>query len=133
MPLVELKAAIEAARQFTVPLGAATFTLRLPSEHDCRVRLERHRDAAGVPLFTEAARALLDTALVGWSGVTEADLFEGAAATPLPFSVEARALLLDHRLDWADELTIALSAKRQQRAEQREAARKNSPSGSSGT
>ena len=125
MDLATLKQQIAAARAFDVTLGAMVFTLNLPNDHDWRAGLEAHRDAAGRLLEAQAFRAMLTHALTGWRGVVMSDVLTEADDSPLPFNDDTRALLLDHRQDIADELTIALALKRRERIDAREAARKN--------
>lgn len=133
MDVSTLKQQVAAARAFEVTCGDMVFTLTLPSEHDYRTTLEAHRDTSGRILESAAFRVLLDAAVTGWRGVTMRDVLPEADDTPMPFNVDTRALLLDHRQDVADELSIAIATKRRERADAREAARKNLPSGSSGT
>ena len=132
MDFAELKRQIEASRQTEAKLGAATFKLRLPEEHVWCVANETHRDAHGHTMESRASREVLDAALIGWEGVTLQDLLQDAPAEPLPFSPAAKTELLNSRQDVADLLAMTLGLKIIERRETREAARKNSSSGSSG-
>lgn len=123
MDIAAFKARLDAARAFEHVAGGITFRLRLPTEHAWRLALESQRDAHGRLLEARALRAVLDESVVGWDGATAALFGEGADA--LPFSPEARALLLDHRQDLADELAVALGVRLAERRAAREAAAKN--------
>lgn len=133
MELGNFKSQLEAARQIEAVLGGGTYRLRMPTDHAWRVALEAHRDADGRVIESRAFRAILNTALVGWEGVTTADLLPEAEPAPLPYSDEARALLLDNRQDIADALTVHIGMKLRERREAREAARKNSSPASNGS
>lgn len=129
MDLSNLVARLEAARQAEVEADGASFRLRLPNDHTWRVTLERHRDVTGQLQEAAAFRDILNQALIGWQGVTTGHLGvaeAGAAPEVLPFSAEARNLLLDHRQDIADALTIGLATKIADLRAAREAAAKNS-------
>lgn len=125
MDIGAFKAQLDAARGFEHTAAGASFRLQLPSDHAWRLALESHRDAHGRLLEARALRAVLDAALVGWGGVTAATILPGAGADPIAFSAEARALLLDHRQDIADELAIALGLRIAERRAAREAVTKN--------
>lgn len=125
MDVSAFKAQLDAARSFTAEAGGAVFRLRLPTEHAWRLALERNRDPQGRVLEAQAFRALLDAALVGWESVTFATVSPASPAEPLPFSADARGLLLDHRQDIADELAVALGLEIVRRREAREAVAKN--------
>lgn len=123
MGVAEFKARLDAARAFEHVAGGVAFRLRLPTEHAWRLALESHRDPHGRLLEAKALRAVLDEAVVGWDGVTEA-LFGGGSAA-IAFSPEARTLLLDERQDLADELAVALGVRLAERRAAREATAKN--------
>lgn len=128
MSVDTFKAALDAARRITVPVGEKKFHLIAPTDHAWRCAVEANRDGAGRVMEAKAFRGLLDTALVGWESVTTADIAVDVAAEPLPFSPENAALLLDHRQDIADELTLELGVRMAERRTKRESARKNSSS-----
>ncbi len=132
MDLTTFKQQIEAARQVEFEVGQGKFRIRLPSDHVWRVALESNRDGQGRVIEAQAFRTILNTALVGWEGVTTRDLKPDAEAAPLPFSPEARELLLDNRQDIADALTIQIGVKLGERRQAREAAQKNSSPASNG-
>lgn len=119
------KTQLESARQVEVVIDERKFRIRLPADHVWRVALESNRDTEGRVIEAQAFRVILNTALIGWEGVTTRDLMPDAACEPLPFSPEARALLLDNRQDIADVLTVHIGAKLRERREAREAAQKN--------
>lgn len=124
--LAEMRVALEAARQQVVDVAGAKFTLRLPSQHQWRIAYESHVNPNGAVMQGAAFRALLEQAVVDWSGVTQAHILPGGdAGKPVKFDAEARTLLLDYRQDIADELSIALSRQNRAFLERYEAAEKN--------
>lgn len=125
MQISEFTARLEAARQAGITIGAATYNLRLPTDYEWRTAIEANRDSEGRLLPTQAFRSILNAALIGWEGVSSADLMPDATPEPLPFSAAAKTALLDLRLDIVDELTVVLGLKLKERREAREAARKN--------
>lgn len=110
------------AREFTHELGARIFTLRVPTEYDFRRLAVAHSDNEA-----EFAHALLQTGVVGWAGVTEADLLplEGAPDKSVAFDRIALACLLDNALDLADELARELVRRYSERQARIRATRKN--------
>lgn len=125
MDVAAFKARLEQARAFEHVVGGVTFRLRLPTEHAWRLALEANRDAHGKLLDARAMRVVLDQAVVGWERASQSLLDPEAGEAPLPFSPEARALLLEERQDLADQLAVALGIKIAERRAAREAARKN--------
>jgi hypothetical protein len=125
MELNHLRAALEAAREFSAEAAGCRFNLRLPTDHAWRVTLEQHRDAAGQLLEARAFRALLEQAIRGWEGVTATLFVPDGGAEPVAYSPEALALLLEHRQDIADVLTLAMGARVAERRKAREALAKN--------
>lgn len=126
MNVTDLAVQLEAARQMEVAAGGVTFKVRLPSDHALKVAYQGSRDARGVPVEATAMRQVLDGAVVGWEGLKASHLLESAGDEPVPFSAQARFLLLETREDLADELTIAISVRMRARRDELEAARKNS-------
>jgi len=125
MDFAAFKAQLEATRSFEAEVAGARFRLRLPSQHAWRRELEQHRDEHGRLLEARAFRAVLDAALVGWAGVTAALIDPAAASDAVPFSADARTLLLDCRQDIADALIVALGNRLADARQAREAAAKN--------
>jgi hypothetical protein len=123
--LTTLAAQIEASRRFTHSVGARTFALLQPTEHAIRTAQEDTVGAQGVIHHTRSARALLNAALVGWEGVTLADIDPSLGADALPFSTAAVPLLLDNNQDIADELGVAILRRNRERALARDNAAKN--------
>lgn len=120
-----------AAREFTVPVGAASFTLRLPTEHEKRVASLRARGVVKVgerpnedPAFNEVVlRALLEAAVVQWSGITADMLAPGGGTEAVDVVPGAAALLLDNQPETAQALTLAFiyrMADREQHAQELE-------------
>ena len=133
MDVKELKERIEAARRVEATVNGATFTMVMPTDHQWRVCVQESRGEDGRVIDALAYRRLLERALTGWSGVKCSDMMPGESEEALPFSPAARELLLDHRLDIVDELTIAFGAwLRDHRAKQEES-EKNSSGASSGS
>lgn len=134
MDVSAFKAQLEAARRIeTDEIAGARFTLQLPTEHAFRRLVEANRDAHGQLLEAQAFRALLDTSLVAWAGVTWRHLDPDGDAQPMPFDAETRQLLLEHRQDIADRLMLAIGARMAERRAKREAGGKNSPPASTGS
>jgi hypothetical protein len=123
--MTHLRAALEAARRCTAQAAGATFYLQLPTDHAWRVTLERHRDADGRLLEARAFRALVESSVTGWEEVTAALFMPEGDAEPLAFSAEALALLLEHRQDITDALTLTLGAAVAERRKAREQLAKN--------
>jgi hypothetical protein len=125
MDAVAFKVALEAARSFEAEAGGAKFRLRMPTEHAWRLAFEGHRDTNGNLLQAKAMREVLDTAITGWDGVTQGHLLPEGGDAALPFSPDARTLLLDGRQDIADALAEELANRLTARRKDREAAAKN--------
>lgn len=125
MEFSTLQAQIRASRQVSKEFDGATFTIELPSDYAQRVTLEANRNDAGQMQFTQATRAVLLRAVVGWAGVTERHLLPEAPTESLPFSTAALAELIEERVDIADALMTEVGAKLAERRARREAARKN--------
>jgi len=125
MDIASFKAKLDGARAFECAAGGFTFRLRMPTPHAWRLAIERHVREGGMLEHARAMRSVLDVALVGWEGVTWSAVMPDAPADPLPFSAEARALLLDERQDLADALATAIGIELHRRREALEAVRKN--------
>lgn len=124
--IAELKLALEASRQRQITLAGATFTLRLPPQHEWRRAAESHRDSHGRVMETVAFRELLEKSIVMWANVPAAWLDESLTDKGLlDFGAETKTLLLDARQDIADRLTIALAEFRSERDQKFEALEKN--------
>lgn len=125
MDLAQIRAALDAARRCTAEAAGASFDLQLPTDHAWRVTLERHRGPDGQLLEAQAFRALLEKSVTGWRGVTAALFVPDGGADAVPFDADALALLLEHRQDIADALTLALGARVAERRRAREQLAKN--------
>jgi hypothetical protein len=126
--IADLRRKALAARELTVEVGQARFTLRLPTQHE--VELESLRTRVHEPDSSAArnsllTRRLLQRAVVGWSGVTTAQLAPDAGHEPADHAPELVELLLDHDLDTAQRLLDAFIEAFNRRREAREAAAKN--------
>jgi len=120
MDLADLKRKADAAREYQVQVGALSFTCRLPTAHEVEMETARawsvERDNLAVLLAVR--RALVERAVVAWSGVTEAMLGPGADQTPAEVSPAAVGLLLDADAGVCDALLgqfVERSAARNQR------------------
>lgn len=125
MDFADLKAKLTKARELEVEADGAKFRLLLPSEHAWRVAVEENRGADGKVRQQRVSRALLESALLGWEGVSAGHLLAGGGADEVKFSPEARGILLDERQDIADELTLKLVKRLNERRAELESARKN--------
>jgi len=125
MDFSSLKALLDAARSFEVEVDGARFKLMLPTDYACRVAIENHRNAAGDVVGSKSAREILDAAVVGWDGVKTSHFSPEMDGEAMPFSVPARTVLLDVRVDIADQLTNEIAERIEQRRARMEAARKN--------
>lgn len=134
MDVAAFKAQLEAARRIeTDEIDGARFLLQVPTAYAFQLAMESHRDAAGRSLEARAFRQLLDDALVGWTGLLARHVDASGGDVALPFSPEARALLLDNRPDIASRLAIKLGVAMAERRAKREQAAKNSPPASTGS
>lgn len=135
--IADLAARVLAARQFSVEVGPAdaprTINLLEPTDHEVRIvslrcGLGAGKDTAAPVLFE---RALVAMAIVGWSGVTGADLAANhpeqaaKAGGPVEFEPLGVDLLLDAQREWAQKLWSELVDRLDRRLTQRQAAAKN--------
>jgi hypothetical protein len=126
--LADLRRKQQAAREFTVTVGSASYVLRLPTAHEKEVHALRARgtgSAADPALPALLVRQLLEAAIVGWSGVTAEKLAPGGGTEPVDLVPGAAALLLDNDPDTAVALTQALVLRENERNHRVDAAEKN--------
>lgn len=121
----DLRRKAQAAREFTVTVGAASYTLRLPTRHETEVEVLRSRGDGDAALPAVLTRRLLEAAVVGWTGVTLEQLAPGGGPAPAELVPGAAALLLDNDPQAAAALLEAFVAKAQERNDRLEAAEKN--------
>lgn len=126
-----LRERFEAPRRFDAPALGRTFHMLIPSPFEER-RIMLAVKGDGWAAVNQVLRDMTVAAVTGWDGVTYADLFGDSDDSPLPYSAEVADLLLAHRLDLLDELTDALSVKKQARREVADEEGKKSRSGSNG-
>lgn len=135
--IADLKARIQAARQFTVTVGPEdaprTIHLQEPDDHQVKLAgirsgLRSDKDGAAELLFE---RSLLVESITGWSGVTAADLLRGfpdqaakAGDKPVDFEADGAAMLLDAQREWGREIWGSLVARMAERDRAREPAAK---------
>lgn len=122
----EILEALAAAR-YSVSLDGRTFHCRPPDLPELLIELQAlapHSDIGRLPteLFAYAGAA---ASVIGWDGVTEADLFAGRPAEPQPFSRLAVRRLLAERVDWQAALRNEYVTRAAARSAEREAAEKN--------
>jgi hypothetical protein len=145
MSAADLAARLEAARRFTVPLaeGAVLVTLRCPTEHESSC-LYLEAGAPAASQWMRWQRLLVERAVVGWQGITEAAFEPGGPGVaesvpvgtvdpdhaapvwpPVAFDAALVPLLLDARPDWARALIGALLGRLAEARASREAAAGN--------
>lgn len=131
--IADLRRAFEAAREFTLYVGPTdddakrSVTLRTPTDHQVRIAGLRagvagQADPAALALLE---RALLELAVIGWSGMRQSDAVPTASADPMDFAPELVGLLLDARPDWFREATSELFQRLAARSTARADAAKN--------
>lgn len=129
MDLQALQARARSAREFDHAIGEITYRLRVPTQHEALVAAHR----TGVVGQAQGAaylllmRAVLEAAVCGWQGLRVGHVVPGGddAATPLPWSADAVALVLDARPADAQALADAMGAQMVARAAAFEADAKN--------
>jgi hypothetical protein len=125
----ELLAQLEASRRFSVRWRGAEVACLLPSDLDMRMASARALGAEGRVVVPLAQHEMAAGAVVGWEGMTIADLLEGGGDAPLPYDpLLVRPLLAQH-IDIEDAIAEVIYERR----DAREAARKNSQSVSPGS
>lgn len=125
MDFADFKAKIAKSRELEVEVDGAKFRLLVPSEHAWRIAVEENRGPGGKVLQQRVSRHLLEASVVGWGGLLARHLLSGGGEEPVPFTHEARSILLDERQDIADELTLKLMQRLNERRAELETARKN--------
>lgn len=133
MELEDIRRQAMAAREFEKVVDHGSFWLRLPTRYEVTLAARRaggNEDPASLLILE---RALVELAIVRWSGVNIKDVLpDEAQDEPLPHSPDAVRILLDAKPDWATELGVALFDRMAQRKEERDTAAKNSSSASTG-
>lgn len=128
MDIADIRRQAQAGLQFNVTVGTMQFTLRLPTQHQVDIAVARnrlHEGADDPALLVRVRRALVEGAVVAWTGVTAGDLAAGLGAEPVDLSAEAVGLLMDAREDVADALNAEFLRQRAARIEKQGAAEKN--------
>lgn len=126
MDIDELRSRLAAGRKCEETVEGIVFSLVLPTPHAFRVAWEAAR-VDGDTQKAKVGREILEAAIVGWRGLEARHLTgEKGASAPVAFSPAARAILLDERQDYSDELAMKIYARMGERQEQYEAAEKNS-------
>jgi len=123
MDIAALRERAKAARTLSITFQSATYTLVIPTDFDWKVIIARHQEEG-----TRATRALVDAALIAWTGVRVGDAVPESeqASEELPYSSQAAALLLDYRLDVLGALEAELITAFHARRTAREESQKNS-------
>jgi hypothetical protein len=128
MELAQLKARIEAARRFDHEVGGVRFALQVPTEYEITVYCARARaDGATDPssMMVEAMRAMLLSAVRGWSGVTVDHFLRDGDTEPVEFEPGLVAPLFDAQPDLAPPIVTELQRRLVVRKERTESAAKN--------
>lgn len=134
MDLADLKRYATAAREFSVPVGAADsprhITLRLPTQHEIVLAARRsglHGVAEDAAAHVVLQRTLLLCSMVAWSGVVVGDVLAAHAqgTDVLEWSPDAAALLLDAQPEWEQDLGSALMQRMAERKATKDTAAKN--------
>jgi len=130
MDIADIQRRAAAAREFEHAVGERRFRLRIPTAHEAQV--EMLRAGGGNPSSEMVAlavmhRALVERAVIGWSGVTTADLLpeESAATETVEYAPVLVPLLLDAQPTLALDLAEVLVQRTAARTARIEAARKN--------
>jgi hypothetical protein len=128
MDLQDLKRLALAAREFSMAAGSVQFTLRIPTQHEVTIASRRSgihalQDDAAAHVVLQ--RALLLLAVVGWSGLTVADVLPGQPPEPLEWSAGAIELVLDTHPEWEAKLASALIERMAARQGVKDTAAKN--------
>lgn len=126
--IADLQRKSQAAREFTVSIGAASYTLRLPTRHETEMEILRSRGAGvdgDLAQPIALTRKLLERAVVGWSGVTLGQLAPAAGPDPADYQPEAVALLLDQDTATAEHLLSEFVKRAGERNARTGAAEKN--------
>jgi hypothetical protein len=133
--IADLKERLEKSRRFTVELDGRTFHLLLPDPFvERRVLRSADLSLSEFGYYEQTTRDIVEVALVGWEGVTYADLLRGEDdQLELEFSPAIAKLLLNERLDILDALKARLAEERARRRESVEGDAKNSARASTGS
>jgi hypothetical protein len=104
----ELRARAQKAREFEVEVEPGKrFTVRVPTQYELILAERRVRAShAGDPVAAIVLqRALTESGIVGWSGLTVGDVAEGAdAAETLDFQASLAGMVLDEHTAWSLKL-----------------------------
>lgn len=101
------------ARETKVPAGGFTFTVRRPTDTE----FLEHRELRVFEIAQEY--------VIGWEGVTEADIVKGGGEDPVPFNRDLWREWCADRPDLWEPLFEAVLTAYEQHAEARKAAAKN--------
>jgi hypothetical protein len=114
-----------AARECEHTVYGKTFRLLLPTPTDVQIEMLRAGDDRAAPLVMQ--RAVLERAVIGWSGVMVKDLVSGddVENETAEFASMLVPLLFANRPDIYEELAAFLVGRASERNAKLEAARKN--------
>lgn len=122
----DLRRKAQAAREFVLPVGVRSFTLRLPTQHELKVEALRSTASGIDPAqSTVLVRSLLEKAVIGWSGVTCEDLAPHGGPDLADLVPGAVALLLDSQPEIAAGLMDAFVDRMNERGTVKDEAAKN--------
>lgn len=129
----ELRAAMEASRRFEAETAGAKFGILLPTDHACSVALQTHRGPDGEAIGALYVRALLEQSLISWEGMLVRHVLPDGPGDALPFNLENVALLIEHRPDICNELSVEIGRRLRERRKKLEGHAKNSARASTGS
>ena len=133
MDLAEIQRRAQAARESTIEIDGATFTMRLPTPLETRVACVQAGGVVQSEQVLRAERIMLCGAIVGWSGVPLSWVLHDAETGEFyEYSPEAVGLLLDQRAALAIVLGDQMSLRMHEWNERQGTAAKNSSTASSG-
>lgn len=107
---------MDKAAQSAVKVGGYTFTIQRPTKYEM-AKISSEKDAS----FFDLAHRFV----VGWDGVTEADLMPSGGETAVPFDREIWRRWLEDREDFWQPISQAVMESFTRHAEQTKADKKN--------
>jgi hypothetical protein len=122
--------AARAAREYEFAIDGRTFKLLMPSSHEGKIAFLRGGGSAEPAVWVNVQRIILTNALVGWSGVTEADLLRNGSDKPVPFHEDLVPVLFDAQGKWYEALWDDLSPRYNKRDDDLDAEKKSSETSS---
>lgn len=126
MELADIKRKALAARQFSVEVAPATFTLTIPTKLESSVAYMEAAGTKGRSSMLRLQRALVVLAVTGWAGVQIKHVLpDYSGDDSFAFEEGATETLLDAQPAWEEKLTTALLDKIAERKAAEDTAAKN--------